>query len=57
MLASAIRGGLPASSLGPRPVVNCFGADQPLREFTAGDAKDFRDFLKRQPKHPGCSSA
>ncbi|MGD9855604.1 MAG: phage integrase SAM-like domain-containing protein [Planctomycetaceae bacterium] len=32
-------------------LVKCFGPDKPLREFTAGDAKDFRQFLLRQSGH------
>ena len=34
-----------------RLLVNCFGENKPLREFTAGDAKDFRQYLLRQPGH------
>lgn len=34
-----------------RHLVNCFGADKPLRELTTADAKDFRQFLRQQPGH------
>jgi len=34
-----------------RLLVKCFGPGKPLREFTAGDAKDFRKFLLKQPGH------
>lgn len=34
-----------------RLLVECFGADKPLRDLTPGDAKDFRRFVAAQPGH------